>query len=308
MNEGFACEAVAQSHCAVCPKSFIPKQKDQRCCGTVCANKLAHLTRSSNAAERNRRVCKACGNTFQRRNPSGSARKGLSKEGQFCSHNCRADANRLYPDKRAAKAAFRARRKVRLGLPTAPQSRQCCCGEWFLPSNTSHVYCKVSCRPASVALEYKSCLSHSPTTCKKCSRSFIPIEAGRRKFCSPKCTKEFHRKASGGTHRKRARYHGVTYEYINTLTVLERDGWRCQVCFRKTPKRLRGSIDECAPELDHRIPMALGGGHIWSNVQCACRRCNLAKSGDKIAGQTNFMDVLVPPRRHRTLKVETQIG
>jgi 5-methylcytosine-specific restriction endonuclease McrA len=70
--------------------------------------------------------------------------------------------------------------------------------------------------------------------------------------------------------------------------VLDRDGWRCQMCGVKTPKRLRGTFDDRAPELDHRVPMAMGGGHVWDNVQCSCRRCNAAKNAMAVLGQTNL--------------------
>lgn len=32
-----------------------------------------------------------------------------------------------------------------------------------------------------------------------------------------------------------------------------------------------------APELEHIIPIAMGGTHTWDNVACACRLCNQAK-------------------------------
>ena len=69
---------------------------------------------------------------------------------------------------------------------------------------------------------------------------------------------------------------------------LDRDGWRCQICGAKTTRQKRGTCDDRAPELDHRMPMALGGPHAWDNVQCACRRCNQDKGGTKILGQMSL--------------------
>lgn len=76
-------------------------------------------------------------------------------------------------------------------------------------------------------------------------------------------------------------------EPVDPLAVFERDGWRCQICGCKTPKRLRGTIDPRAPELDHIHSLALGGSHTWSNLQCACRACNVEK-GARSLGQLNF--------------------
>lgn len=50
-----------------------------------------------------------------------------------------------------------------------------------------------------------------------------------------------------------------------------------RLCGCGTPKRLRGSYEPSAPELDHVVPLAMGGTHTWGNVKCSCRRCNGAK-------------------------------
>lgn len=72
---------------------------------------------------------------------------------------------------------------------------------------------------------------------------------------------------------RRARV-AIMAEAIDPIAVCERDGWQCHLCGIDTPKELRGSSDPRAPEIDHVHPLALGGSHIWSNVRCACRRCN----------------------------------
>jgi 5-methylcytosine-specific restriction endonuclease McrA len=69
------------------------------------------------------------------------------------------------------------------------------------------------------------------------------------------------------------------------VEVFMRDQWHCQICGKPTPEKNRGTHYPNAPELDHRIPMSLGGGHLYSNVQCVCRRCNLAKSNRNCVGQ-----------------------
>jgi len=42
-----------------------------------------------------------------------------------------------------------------------------------------------------------------------------------------------------------------------------------------------------APELDHIVPIAAGGSHTYSNVACACKKCNIKKSS-KPLGQLNL--------------------
>ncbi len=89
----------------------------------------------------------------------------------------------------------------------------------------------------------------------------------------------------GGNGYTRARVLGVERERISTDLVFERDRWRCQICGKKTPARFRGTRRNDAPELDHRIPLSLGGPHTYVNVQCACRLCNRIKSNHASAGQ-----------------------
>lgn len=72
--------------------------------------------------------------------------------------------------------------------------------------------------------------------------------------------------------------------HVDPIRVFERDAWKCQLCGTRAPKRLRGTTDALAPELDHIIPLAAGGQHTYENTQCSHRSCNMAK-GARPAGQ-----------------------
>ncbi|WP_369598523.1 HNH endonuclease [Sinorhizobium meliloti] len=67
-------------------------------------------------------------------------------------------------------------------------------------------------------------------------------------------------------------------ERVDPIKVFDRDKWKCQICGVKTPRKLRGTMDDRAPELDHVMPLSLGGAHSYMNTQCACRKCNREKS------------------------------
>jgi hypothetical protein len=88
--------------------------------------------------------------------------------------------------------------------------------------------------------------------------------------------KKRHKRRPSGP-RGRAVAANAEYEPISKIAVFERDKWRCQNCGRETPRSSMGSKEPNAPELDHWIPLALGGHHIWENVCCLCRRCNHKK-------------------------------
>lgn len=78
--------------------------------------------------------------------------------------------------------------------------------------------------------------------------------------------------------RRRALERGISADRIDPIKVFERDRWRCHLCGCKTPRRLRGTYEANAPELDHVVPLAAGGAHTWGNVKCACRKCNGSKA------------------------------
>lgn len=86
---------------------------------------------------------------------------------------------------------------------------------------------------------------------------------------------------------RRARQRGLMHQSIDPILVFERDRWRCKLCGTRAPKAKRGTIDPDAPELDHIVPLALGGTRTWGNVQCACRACN-QKKGATPLGQVGF--------------------
>lgn len=111
--------------------------------------------------------------------------------------------------------------------------------------------------------------------CKLCNSRFVPMIGDRRqKFCSVECRKK---ERSGTTARRRTRKYGGKYEGFSKWKIFERDGWICQICGVETPKHLSGLWLPNSPELDHIIPLAKGGDHTKSNVQCVCASCNRKK-------------------------------
>jgi len=131
-----------------------------------------------------------------------------------------------------------------------------------------------------------------PFDCEECGVRVEPVYGDtRKKYCSKACVRKVELRKRD--HLDRARHHGVQYEAVDWRKVMDRDGWKCQICGTKTPKRLRGTTDPRAPELDHRVPMAMGGPHTYDNVQCACRACNSAKGGTGVSGQGDLFPRLV---------------
>ena len=120
--------------------------------------------------------------------------------------------------------------------------------------------------------------------CKMCNKEYDFINGGTVSYCSDKCKRLASNisRERNKTHKYRAIHFGVEYEHINKLTIFKRDKWRCQLCGIKTQKN--NHLKDNAAELDHIIPMSRGGGHIKSNVQTLCRKCN-GEKGNQLIGQ-----------------------
>jgi len=129
-------------------------------------------------------------------------------------------------------------------------------------------------------------------TCIECGKWFDDGNGLHAKLCSEKCKKKRQKSSEAYKANKRASRlarkaleRARTVEVFDPHEVLERDGWKCQICGRKTPKKLRGTYKDNAPELDHIVALANGGEHSRANTQCACRACNARKCAGRAVGQ-----------------------
>lgn len=120
--------------------------------------------------------------------------------------------------------------------------------------------------------------------CRRCSSKFI-INSSSTRFggklircnqCADDHAKEEKRKER--TRRKALLRGAKRGDFIDPMDVLKAFKWKCYICGASTPKKLRGSFEDNAPEVDHIIPLSKGGSHVLSNLACACRKCNIEKS------------------------------
>lgn len=282
-----ACAGIARSEfkysirvCPTCGKEFSLKNRDQKYCSKECyllANTIkSHLC-----------ICKKCGKEFTPKK---------NRNASFCSNRCISQyyANiRKKPIKPIKKCAY-------CGKEYKGQGKYCsreCKDNQHIKNKTIHTltceycgrsfeserikkYCSEECLTDMMEIKKikreKEKYIPRRVICKECGKEFW-TEYGntRRSFCSDKCSKQYsHRVAKSA---RRARIKGNGYELFDPHEVLHRDNYTCQICGVKTPIELRGTLDDCAPELDHVIPLALGGEHTRENTQCLCRKCNRIK-------------------------------
>jgi 5-methylcytosine-specific restriction endonuclease McrA/endogenous inhibitor of DNA gyrase (YacG/DUF329 family) len=240
--------------CEVCAKPYVGIKR-RRWCSAECkrAAEVAALKPPRERNPANHFNCKQCGNAVYRKWANSPSKLDRLPSERHCSKAC---ARRS----RSAEAA--SRRLAR--------------------NDSRHVDRRI--RAEIAALRNMATRSIPDRRhCQRCGSAFARLSL-RIRLCK-ECKASTHR-AQKLRHKaiRRARI-AIDAEMIDPILVFEAQGWRCQLCGVWTPRELRGTNSDNAPELDHIIPLARGGRHVRSNVQCACRKCNGIKGSGGIAEQ-----------------------
>lgn len=259
--------------CKGCGISIGPLPPGQLRRKTYCTVKCSNKSRSTRAH------CSYCWKVFNKTNN----RKSFCSTACVKSHRRKVTRElegirRIY---RAAQERERAKRKIvddeiraikRIAAAIKLRSRECVqCGSAYLRRAPWNRFCSTDCE-----IDYKDTLSARRAEYAKAYRKTEKGREGRRIY-----------KAA-----RRAKEKGPGADRIDPIAVFERDNWRCIHCGVRTPKRLRGTYEDKAPELDHIVSLADGGAHTWGNVGCSCRKCNLEK-GAESRGQLG-LDIVYP--------------
>jgi 5-methylcytosine-specific restriction endonuclease McrA len=191
---------------------------------------------------------------------------------KYCSNTCRTYAshgNTTVPGWRE-----------RARIANAPRSpiwvRECPIKKvLFIARNNANIY-HPSCTPMDRYYHNRKPIPKNKLVCVECDNQFESHQTPTH--CSACRIREDRRIRRSS---RRAKIRGVIKERVVPYRVFVRDNWTCQSCNKPTPKKLRGTLDDNAPEMDHIIPLAKGGEHSYNNVQCLCRTCN-AEKGERL--------------------------
>ena len=253
--------------CEACGQPFVPHHKGSRYCSLSCGRTSEQ---SMGRGPREKKQCPICGEWFIANRDKGRP------DQRFCSLKCAGMAQ-----------------SVDASCPVYVKAcRQC--GVLFTQRTDYKSFCSRKCCVRWNEIQQgtrRAAGKIQGGTCLECGKPFVNAYGEKRRlFCSNRCSRRYYKRQCGSsTHRSRARRYGCEYEPVNRLKVFERDGWRCRICGRLTPRELLGALEDNAPELDHVIPLSKGGGHLWSNVQCACRECNSRKGAMMPWGQAAIL-------------------
>lgn len=218
----------------------------------------------------------------------GTARKRRS----VCPGKCAKDRKDRSKDRNRHKYLERARARERRKDATGICANVKCNKPFTCARSNKHKqkYCSPEChwavdteRKRSEGFAKRAKICAAP----HCGRLFLPSRPNadqRRRghvqeYCSRECRKGL---APSNVIVFRSNNRPSKLVPVNPLDILRRDKWKCHLCGIKCPKRLRGTTDDRAPEVDHIVPASKGGTNDPSNLACACRRCNRHKGAAEI--------------------------
>lgn len=293
-----ACSRIAQGrppkssvvHCSCCG-SEIQQDVSSRGRGrTLCSEECR---RKKNPKKTTNKACSRCGVSFL--GPSGKA---------FCSDECQypcrtvivkcawcGDGFSPYVHKRgkckkhcSRECGNKARNAANI---SRTKTRQClCCLKPFVKRATNRnagKYCSRECAFEARRL----CLPAARLT----KRAGAPLDVQLAIWFSSWGSDADKPKNAGATstsYKSRCARYGCHYEPFPKRSILNRDGWRCQICqCRLLPKFTlmlmlgRGTPHPRSPTIDHIVPLSFGPsgpGHRPDNVQASCWSCNVSKS------------------------------
>ena len=265
--------------CKTCGLGFRRSRPGQVYCSRRCAQPPGVYT------------CLNCGAEFRkRRYKSGS----VSCQKKYCSRDCAFEARRLKKScaQRPLEVAGKlAKWFLSWGDDQWPATSHCrACGDQFCAqrraSDEKHEKC-MSCRNKE---------SKTDRPCPGCGcvlprrRRWCANCSARRSKDQRRKNKRARRKKHGNdcTFRKRCKKYGVPYTKVSRQAVMERDGWRCQLCSVKLLASFTTIVGTKTPHprsptIDHIVPLSFGPGspgHVFDNCQAACWACNCERGAE----------------------------
>lgn len=245
--------------CEWCGKEMIlteAKAKTKACCSLSCSSNLKARKRGLRVVSADTFTCLHCSKEFTRQTRSLN-----NGEAKYCSTECfSAHRDEIRSTKLDISRQIAETRKL---------VRSECTALRRIKRNIEKHFATIECKHCGTVVGKKERIAYwyCSVDCHKAVKKARPITEAERA----------NRRAAKSKRRALIR-NCENLESFDPFEIFDRDGWRCKCCGIKTPKKLRGTIKDNAPELDHIIPLSKGGDHSRQNTQLLCRKCNIDKS------------------------------
>jgi 5-methylcytosine-specific restriction endonuclease McrA len=252
--------------CIVCGKSFTAETKQSKkifkCCSTSCAGRLGAAGKWSQAG-RLEMICMHCGTAFKPKTADAVT---------FCS--------------RACNYAHKAAQPKSVSMPNSFTCKHC--RTPFTSILKGKLFCSQDCSRLHSLERAKRKLRARPAVtkrCANCNREFSAVLHPEKVFCSKRCSQASARR----TRKAKERHYEYKRKYrkaiatwpcerIRLAILRDRDKGMCWLCDK--PVEDVAVPHPSAPTIDHVIPIAKGGQHLYSNVRLAHFICNSVRGAN----------------------------
>lgn len=215
-----------------------------------------------------------------------------SRQTMYCSKRCRAQYsqsnNREYT-RAANRASYARHREARLAARRTPEKRaQLAAAHTAYRAKRPDVIAACEQRRAPAKREFMREYNSRPEVIAR-SKAWRRANAERIQANTAEWKRrnpERWRELSAALMRKRRQLEGKSFRLTPQVRaeVMAAAGWKCQLCGIDTPPELLRTYAPNSPTIDHIIALSIGGPHDRSNLQLACRRCNILKR-DQLPGE-----------------------
>lgn len=115
--------------------------------------------------------------------------------------------------------------------------------------------------------------THPPRVCPGCGEEH---RHGGKSRCAD-CAHDHRKSLRSAAEARRLDVVRAGDQDIHWTLLGERDGWVCHICSKRVPKVAGTAEQPMGATVDHLIPIAHGGEHLWANVALAHRSCNISR-------------------------------
>ena len=256
-----------------------------------CSKRHSYLVKSGldRFISETHKECLDCKQVFERSYYKHDAKGHILARCPECNKSYQTERNRKHSYKNSQKTRERTRQRTaeqRISkgvIPSGKNAISVCtclqCNKLFTVKGTkAKMFCSKDCRLKGRVLIHTGkqlIRQEKEYQCVKCKSNYIGKHPGKCYEC-----REYDNKLTIKAHKKKrkAALKTVAIHAVKDIKVFERDKWKCRFCGCKVQKV--NIYSDNAAELDHIVPVSLGGPHSYSNVQTLCRRCNQQKSNN----------------------------
>lgn len=140
---------------------------------------------------------------------------------------------------------------------------------------------RYAANPEKYKAEVQAWRKANPDKHKAISREWALANPEKAREYKRKYEKANPVKRADHVHKRRARLAGVETDSYTRKEIFDRDGGKCVHCGTELHLKPYGF------EIDHIVPISLGGPDTRANVQLACRTCNRKRSKN-LTGQVHL--------------------